>query len=71
MKITILEIRLSMQEDNIYVFKGWVNPEKLQPFIKQWCKDWEVEQKDQNDTWSLEISHNKTTKYPGTFGLSI
>ena len=62
MKITILEIRLSMQEDNVYVFEGWIDPKKLQPFIEQWCKDWEVEQKDQNDTWSLEISHTKTTK---------
>lgn len=62
MKITILEIRLSMQEDNVYVFKSWIDPKKLQPFIKQWCKDWEVKQKDQNDTWSLEISHTKITK---------
>jgi hypothetical protein len=51
-----------MQEDNVYVFKGWIDPKKLQPFIKQWCKDWEVKQKDQNDTWSLEISHTKITK---------
>lgn len=62
MKITILEIRLSMQEDNVYVFKGWIDSKKLQPFIKQWLNDWEVEQKDQNDTWSLEISHTKITK---------
>jgi hypothetical protein len=62
MKITILEIRLSMQEDNVYVFKDWVDPKKLQPFIKQWLNDWGVKQKDQNDTWSLEISHTKTTK---------
>tara|TARA_B100000963_G_scaffold360669_1_gene392469 strand:- start:3302 stop:3496 length:195 start_codon:yes stop_codon:yes gene_type:complete len=62
MKITILEIRLSMQEDNVYVFKDWVNPKKLQPFIKQWLNDWDLKQKDQNDTWSLEISHTKITK---------
>ena len=62
MKITILEIRLSMQEDNVYVFKSWVDPKKLQPFIKQWLNDWDLKQKDQNDTWSLEISHTKITK---------
>ena len=62
MKITILEIRLSMQEDDVYVFKNWIKPKKLQPFIKQWCKDWEVKQKDQNDTWSLAIHHSKISK---------
>lgn len=60
MKITILKIRESGEEDNVYVFENWHERHKLQPFIKKWCEWVELLYKDHDETWYYDIFHTKT-----------
>jgi len=63
MKITVLKIRMSGDEDDVYVFENWHEKSTLQPFIKNWCKDYDLSYEDQNETWFYDSWQTSTDNH--------
>jgi hypothetical protein len=63
MKITVIKIGKSGDEDDVYVFKNWLDKSTLQPFIKQWCKDYDLPYEDQNETWFYDSYQTCTDEH--------
>ena len=61
--ITVLEIWEEFEEHHIYVFEGDIPDEKLEPFIRQHCKDygWNYEEGNK-ENWYYEIIQTEFSK---------
>ena len=54
-KITILQIRMSGDEDDVYVFEGWHTINDVTPFIEDWVKGFNLDYSDEGETWFKDV----------------
>ena len=61
-KITILQLRMYAEEDDVYVFQGYHDLNALFPFIINWCNRSSLNYEDENQSWFKTITQSTLHK---------
>lgn len=62
MKITTLQIAVSGEAEDFYVFEGWHDDNALIPFIKDWCLPVGLNYEDRDQSWYMMMNHTTFDK---------
>ena len=61
-KITILQIRMYGDENDVYVFQGYHDLNALFPFIENWVDGFDLNYDDEGETWFKTITQSTFDK---------
>jgi hypothetical protein len=61
-KITTLQIAVSGEAEDFYVFEGWHDDEALKPSIQLWCNQNGLNYEDFDQSWYMMMNHTTFDK---------